>query len=331
MDMVSAICPNCHIMLVEASSAFTNDLGAAEQTAVNKGARFVSNSWSGGEGFGQDEFNSDFNHPGDVIAFAAGDDGTGPAYPTDLQYVTAVGGTTLKHASGKRGWSETTWGVNRAVANGTGSGCSVLEPKASWQRADANASTGCLDRTENDVSAVADPNTGVVIYDSFKTHPAGLLEIGGTSAATPIITSIYALAGTPTKGTYPAEYPYLHAKNLFDVTSGVNGKCESFRQYICHSKRGYDGPTGLGTPNGVLAFGPGASSNDFSIAVSPTSGTVTAGVGDVTATVSTATTSGSAQPLSLFASGLPAGASASPRRRPSCRAVRRRSRSRPRC
>lgn len=254
VDMVSAICPRCHILLVEAKSAFTNDLGAAEQTAIKKGARYVSNSWSGLEGFGQDIFNRDFNHPGDVIAFASGDFGTGPAYPTDLQYVTAVGGTTLKHAANKRGWSETAWGANRAVAEGTGSGCSVFEPKPSWQRADANASTGCLNRTENDVSAVGDPNTGVLIFDTFKSHPSGLFDIGGTSAATPIITSIYALAGTPTRATYPAEYPYLHTKNLFDVTGGVNGKCESFRQYICHAKKGFDGPTGLGTPNGTGAF-----------------------------------------------------------------------------
>ncbi len=254
VDMVSAICSKCHILLVEAKSAFTNDLGAAEQTAIKKGARFVSNSWSGGESFGQDIFNPDFNHPGDVIAFAAGDFGTGPAYPTDLQYVTAVGGTTLKHAKGKRGWSETAWGANKASAFGTGSGCSVLEPKASWQRADANASTGCLNRTENDVSAVGDPDTGVLIYDTYKSQPSGLADIGGTSAATPIITSIYALAGTPAHGTYPAEYPYLHTSHLFDVTSGVNGKCESFRQYICHGKKGYDGPTGLGTPNGTGAF-----------------------------------------------------------------------------
>jgi hypothetical protein len=254
VDMVSAVCPNCHILLVEATTNATTDLGAAEQTAVAKGARFVSNSWSGPEFFGDDVSNADFNHPGDVISFAAGDAATGPAYPTDLQYVTSVGGTSLKHARNKRGWSESAWGVNVTNGEGTAGGCSVQEPKPSWQRADANASTGCLNRTENDISAVSDPNTGVLIWDSFKVTPSGLQEIGGTSAATPIVTAIAALAGTPTKGSYPAEYPYLHTSHLFDVTAGVSGKCESFRQYLCHGVRGFDGPTGLGTPNGTAAF-----------------------------------------------------------------------------
>lgn len=256
LDMVSAICPRCHILLVEAKTNSTANLGTAEKTAIAKGARYVSNSWSGPEFFGQDEFNADFNHPGDVIDFAAGDSGYSPAYPTDLQYVTAIGGTSLRHARNKRGWSETVWGKanSQATMDGTGGGCSGLEPKPSWQRADAAAPGGCLLRTENDVSAVSDPNTGVLIYDTYRTNPPGLFEIGGTSAATPIITAIYALAGTPTRGTYPAEYPYLHSSHLFDVTGGANGKCEKFRQYLCHGKRGYDGPTGLGTPNGTRAF-----------------------------------------------------------------------------
>jgi hypothetical protein len=254
LDMVSAICPKCHILLVEARSAQTSDLGTAENTAIAKGARYVSNSWSGGEFFGQDQFNSDFNHAGDVLDFAAGDSGYAPAYPTDLQYVTAIGGTSLRHAKNKRGWSENVWGAanSQAIQDGTGGGCSGLEPKPSWQRADATSPHGCLLRTENDVSAVADPNTGVLIYDTFQEP--GLFEIGGTSAATPIITAIYALAGTPTRGSYPSEYPYLHASHLFDVTSGTNGKCEKFRPYLCHGERGYDAPTGLGTPNGTGAF-----------------------------------------------------------------------------
>jgi hypothetical protein len=253
LDMVSAICPKCHILLVEANSNATSDLGGAEDTAVRLGARYVSNSWSGGEFFGQDDLDSNFNHPGDVIDFAAGDFGYGAAYPTDLQYVTAVGGTSLKHAHNRRGWAETVWGAaNSSTVGGTAGGCSTLEPKASWQREDATEPDGCLNRTENDVSAEADPNTGVLIYDTYKSP--GLFEIGGTSAATPIITAIYALAGTPTKSTYPAQYPYLHTSHLFDVTSGLNGPCESFRKYLCHGEKGYDGPTGLGTPNGTAAF-----------------------------------------------------------------------------
>ena len=254
LDMVSAICPNCHILLVEASSTSTFDLGTSEDTALKLGARYVSNSWSGDEYYGQDYDNSFFNHPGDVLSFAADDEGYGPQYPTDLQYVTAVGGTTLKHAKNKRGWTESAWGFSQGI-EGTGSGCSAFEPKPSWQRADAKSPDGCLNRTETDVSADADPNTGALIYDSYKQ--SGFFDVGGTSEATPIITSVYALAGTPTRGSYPSEYPYLHTKDLFDVTSGVNGPCETFRKYLCHGLKGYDGPTGLGTPNGTGAFANG--------------------------------------------------------------------------
>ena len=302
VDMVSAVCPNCHILLVEAKTNGTTDLGAAEKTAVAKGARFVSNSWSGPEFFGDDASNGDFNHPGDVISFASGDFATGPAYPTDLQYVTAVGGTSLKHASNKRGWSESAWGVNTAFAEGTAGGCSVQEPKPSWQRADANASAGCLNRTENDVSAVADPNTGVLIWDTYKASPSGLQEIGGTSAATPIVTAISALAGTPAKGSYPAEYPYLHTSHLFDVTTGVSGKCETFRQYLCHGKGGYDGPTGLGSPNGTAAF---ANTAHLVTVVDP--GTQDASPSSPFSLKITGLNTGSAKSLKWSATGLPSG------------------------
>jgi hypothetical protein len=257
LDMVSAICPNCRILLIEARTPSTFDLGTAELAAVSAGAKFVSNSWNGQEFTGQDTFNRYFNHPGVAVDFASGDFDYGPGYPSDLQYVTSIGGTSLRHASGKRGWSEKVWGPGSSFnREGTGSGCSALEAKPSWQRADATSPGGCLNRTENDVSADANPSTGVAMYDTWRSPdwPKGWNEFGGTSAATPIITSIYALAGTPAKGTYPAEYPYLHRSSLFDVTSGSNGKCESFRQYLCNGKRGYDGPTGLGTPDGTAAF-----------------------------------------------------------------------------
>jgi hypothetical protein len=254
LDMVSAICPNCRILLVEASSPFTSDLGRAEDTAIRLGARYVSNSWSGNEFYGQDYANAFFNHPGDVVAFAAGDHGYAAQYPADLQYVTAVGGTTLTHARNRRGWQESAWGVAPPGSEGTGSGCSAFEPKPSWQRADASYLTGCLNRTEVDVSADANPNTGVLVYDTFQQYPSGFEEVGGTSEATPIITATYALAGTPSRGSYPAEYPYLHTGHLFDVTSGQNGTCEKDRRYLCHGTKGFDGPTGLGTPDGTGAF-----------------------------------------------------------------------------
>jgi hypothetical protein len=256
LDMVSAVCPRCHILLVEANFPDASDLGTAVDTAAAMGARYISNSWEGPEFFdlglfALSGFNHFFNHPGVAIGFSSGDFGYSPGWPGDLQFVTAVGGTSLKRAGNRRGFTESVWGSGSAGAEGTGSGCSAIEAKPSWQRADAVEPAGCLNRTENDVAAVADPNTGVVVFDSFQRP--GRLVLGGTSVAAPIVTSVYALAGTPTRHSYPAEYPYLH-RRLFDVTSGVNGPCEAVRQYLCHGEKGYDGPTGLGTPDGTTAF-----------------------------------------------------------------------------
>ena len=251
LDMVSAICPRCHILLVEASFPDVSDLGTAVDTAVRMGARYVSNSWGGPELVGLHSFDHFFNHPGAAIGFAAGDFGYGAGYPADLPYVTSIGGTSLKRASGRRGFAESVWG-SATGSEGTASGCSAIEPKPSWQRIDATQPTGCLNRTMNDVAAVADPNTGVAIIDTYGRR--GRIVVGGTSASTPIVTSVYALAGRPTRSTYPAEYPYLHSAHLFPVTTGANGQCEQDRQYLCTGERGYDGPTGLGTPDGIGAF-----------------------------------------------------------------------------
>jgi len=182
-----------------------------------------------------------YNHPGIVITAAAGDDGYGVMYPAASQYVTSVGGTSLYHLkSGTRAWTEETW-------FGTGSGCAKYEAKPSWQ-----TDKGCARRADNDVAAVADPFTGVALYDTY--DDLGWTEVGGTSASSPIIASVYALAGTPAAGTYPASYPYAHTGHLYDVTSGTNGVCT--RLYLCEAKKGYDGPTGSGTPEGIAAFTP---------------------------------------------------------------------------
>jgi hypothetical protein len=253
LDMVSAICPRCHITLVEADSPTTLNLGTAVNTAVNLGAKYVSNSWGGPEFTGENHYSHFFNHPGRVIDFASGDLGFGPTFPADLQYVTSIGGTRLVHSSSGRGWSESVWGTS--ATEGTGSGCSNGQAKPSWQTEDGGPG-GCLTRTQNDVAAVADPNTGVAVYDTFGA-PGGII-VGGTSASTPIITAIYALAGKPKTNTYPAEYAYLRKGQLFDVTTGSNGPCPSSRPYLCTGEMGYDGPTGLGTPDGIKGFGVGA-------------------------------------------------------------------------
>ncbi|HEX6933128.1 MAG TPA: putative Ig domain-containing protein [Streptosporangiaceae bacterium] len=252
LDMVSAICPKCHILLVESKNALTTNLGTAVNRAVTMGAKYVSNSWGGPEFTGENHFSHFFNHPGRVINFASGDLGFGATFPADLQYVTSIGGTSLVHASGGRGWAETVWGSSSG-GDGTASGCSNGQAKPSWQLADRTTTPGCPTRTENDVAAVADPNTGVIVFDTFGAP--GPIEVGGTSAATPIITGIYALAGSPKTRTYPAEYSYLRKGHLFDVVGGANGPCGT---YLCQGLTGFDGPTGLGTPNGIMAFGTGS-------------------------------------------------------------------------
>jgi subtilase family serine protease len=188
---------------------------------------------------------------------SSGDSGYGVEYPAASKYVTAVGGTTLSRASNARGWTETVW-------SGAGSGCSAYEAKPAWQ-----TDSACAKRTVADASAVADPNTGVAVYDTYSTTGGligiggttggtGWMTVGGTSASAPIIAATYALAGNGASVSY-GSYPYSHAASLFDVTSGTNASGGLFGtscggNYLCTGKPGYDGPTGVGTPNGTAGF-----------------------------------------------------------------------------
>jgi subtilase family serine protease len=257
LDAVSSACPDCKILLVEASSASTADLVAAEDTAAKAaGVASVSNSWGGSEDSSILSEDSHFNHPGVAITASSGDDGYGVSWPASSQYVTGVGGTTLTSASNARGWSETTW-------SGAGSGCSAFEPKPAWQ-----TDPGCAKRTVADVSADADPNSGLGVYDTYNNCGTssfcdslieagiaqgldGWAQVGGTSLSSPLIASVYALAGNSASVT-AGSYPYSHTSSLFDVTSGSNGTCSP--SYLCTAGTGYDGPTGLGTPNGTSGF-----------------------------------------------------------------------------
>jgi subtilase family serine protease len=297
IDMVSAICPLCHIILVEANSADTADLGAGVNAAVSLGADFVSNSYGGSESSSDNTYDSEYyNHPGVAVTASAGDDGYGVSYPAASADVTAVGGTSLSTASNSRGWTETVWGSSSG-GEGTGSGCSADSSKPSWQ-----TDTGCSKRTDNDVAAVADPNTGLAVYDTYSE--GGWLEVGGTSASSPIIASTFALAGTPAAGTYPSSYIYKHTSNLYDVTSGADGSCSP--AYLCTGEVGYDGPTGWGTPDGVTAYSNGAATNTVTV-TNP--GNQTGTVGTAASLQISAADSASGQTLTYTATGLPAGLS----------------------
>jgi subtilase family serine protease len=238
VDMVSAICPKCNILLVEAYGGWIGGLGKAVNTAVKLGAIAVSNSYENRTK--PRDLNLDekyYNHPGVAITVASGDAGYNNfrQFPASSQYVIAVGGTFLTRDGSKRGWHETAW-------SGSGSECAIYDQKPAWQ-----TDTDCNMRTVADVSADASPGSGAAVYDTF--GQGGWLVVGGTSESSPIIAAVFGLAGD--KVTY-AERLYQDPGKLFDVTSGTNGSCGG--SYLCTAGTGYDGPTGLGTPNGIGDF-----------------------------------------------------------------------------
>jgi subtilase family serine protease len=239
VEMAHAICQNCKVVLVEAkTNSFTN-LSTAVDTAARLGADVISNSYGGSEFSSETTatYDGHYNHPGVAVTVSSGDNGYGVEYPAASQYVTAVGGTTL-NLSGNTRTSESVW-------SGAGSGCSAYEPKPSWQ-----TDSGCARRTVADVAAVADPATGASVYDTTTYQgQSGWFKVGGTSLAAPLVGAVYALGTTPV--TY-GSYPYSHSGSLYDVLTGSNGSCGG--SYLCTGASGYDGPTGLGTPNGTGGF-----------------------------------------------------------------------------
>jgi hypothetical protein len=246
VDMVSAACPRCRILVVEARSQAFTDLAAAENTAVRLGAAVVSNSYGGRENGLILATARDYYHPGHAIVASSGDFGyTAASYPADLTTVTSVGGTELSRARNGRGWLEKVW--NEPGIGAGASGCSAYVAKPRWQH-DAH----CSGRTVADVAALA---WEVAVYDKFY---GGWVLVGGTSASSPIVAGIYGLAGNAAKAG--PGYEYAHARALFDVTAGNNdwwffeggGACGN--DYMCVAKKGYDAPTGLGTPDGMGAF-----------------------------------------------------------------------------
>jgi subtilase family serine protease len=239
VETAHALCQNCKILLVEANSNQFADLAAAEDTAARLGASVISNSYGGSEFSSETSASYDghFNHPGVAITVSSGDGGYGVEYPAASPYVTAVGGTTLQLNSDGTRRAETAW-------SGAGSGCSAYEPKPSWQ-----TDSGCSRRTVADVSADADPATGASVYDSTRYQgQKGWFKVGGTSLAAPLLAGVYALAGNAATLNY-GSYPYAHTSSLFDILSGSNGSCAG--SYLCTAAPGYDGPSGLGSPNGT--------------------------------------------------------------------------------
>ena len=248
LDAVSSACPNCHILLVQGDDNSLANLGIAENTSVSLGAKFVSNSYGvPGEDPSELQFDQYYTHPGVAVVAATGDTGNLTNWPATNPKVTGAGGTTLtKNTSVPRGWTETAWSSG-------GSGCSPFEPRPSYQN---GINTDCPDnKAIADLSADADPNSGLAVYDT--NGQTGWLQVGGTSLSTPLLTAMYALAGTPATGTFPVSYAYHdphRSSHIFDVTQGSNGGCGTV---LCNAGPGWDGPTGLGTPDRVAALASG--------------------------------------------------------------------------
>jgi len=225
VDMVSAACPACKILLVEANTSNLDDLGAAVDRAVALGANAVSNSYAAQEYPDEIKTEAHFNHVGVPITVSSGDGGPGATYPAASRYVTAVGGTVMTGSSGS--YHET------AGWNNTGRGCSTYIGKPWWQ-----SHFKCVGRAMTDVSALADPASGVAVYDSFVSpgQTGGWAVLGGTSVGAPIVASAYALAND-FAGRNSAARLYWRYQYLNDVPPA-----------------GWDYITGLGSPNGVGAF-----------------------------------------------------------------------------
>ena len=242
LDAVSALCPNCRILLVEANSAMSSDLNAAQATAAALGANQISDSWtfavSGGILAGRWIF------PGISTVAATGDTGylgtNTDNFPAAFSGVTAAGGTSLAPAVGgnARGFSEGAW-------SGASSGCDLHVSKPSWQ-----TDTGCVGRAYADLSADADPATGLSFYDSEK---GGWGVVGGTSLAAPLIAAYYAITGVTASST--PRWAYVNSASLNDPISGSTGTCAANIRYICNAGPGYDGPTGVGSISGTVATG----------------------------------------------------------------------------
>lgn len=237
LDTVSAICSSCKIYLIEANSGSFSDLGHAVKTAARLGAHVISNGYGGVESSETRRYEPAYNHIGVAVIASSGDHGYGVEFPASSPHVIAVGGTHLVRDSSNRGWNEVSW-------SHSGSGCSTVYRKPNWQE-----DNGCSRRTVADVSAVADPLTGVSVYGPASQTKSGWFVLGGTSAAAALVAGVYGVNGGAVN--YGSN-PYGDTADLFDVTSGSNGSCGG--SYLCTAMPGYDGPTGLGTPNGSSAF-----------------------------------------------------------------------------
>jgi uncharacterized protein (TIGR03382 family) len=255
VDMASAGCPRCNILVVQADDNNGDGMLIAQNVAVRLGATVISNSWGSIEDPTPNpvevaRLEAFFNHPSVAIFAASGDNGyndggLGPGYPATSQHVIAVGGTRLRRDTSERGWAETAWAMG-------GSACSLSIPKPAHQ-----VLSPCRFKATADVSAVGDPATGVAVYHAAAER-GPWLPVGGTSASSPLVAAIIAATGN---GTATGAFFSANTSKLFDVTTGNNGTCAP-DTLLCNAAVGWDGPTGYGTPNGRALAPPSTNPQD---------------------------------------------------------------------
>jgi prepilin-type N-terminal cleavage/methylation domain-containing protein len=243
VQMAHAVCQTCKILLVEAQSNSFSDIAISENEAAQLGATAISNSYGAPDFSGETAYDSYYNHPGTYVTASSGDWGYGAYYPAASKSVIAVGGTTLSLLPNYTYSSESVWGLS-------GSGCSLYELANSFQTSVPNWNlTGCgTKRSIADVSADADPNTGVSVYDSTPYgSSSGWWILGGTSVSSPLIASALTLTGNALSSIPSASYIYSNPSKFRDVTTGSDGSCGG--STACTASAGYDGPSGIGSPD----------------------------------------------------------------------------------
>ncbi len=251
VEMVSAACPDCSILLVEADSPNSWDLGPAVSEAVTLGASAVSNSYGAvedpndpfGVAYSDGPYVSYFQHDGVLIAVASGDGafdnqgqpgndgGLGPSFPATVPSVLSVGGTTLTAFgdAGTRGYLEAAWRFST-------SGCSSEFPTPDYQKS-IDAGT-CAMRANTDVAAAA---SGIATYVAGAWSPAS-----GTSCASPFVTGLLTRVGLADR---PNSFFYDNPASFYDVVKGKNDNGTHCTDVMCNAAVGWDGPTGWGSPN----------------------------------------------------------------------------------
>jgi hypothetical protein len=246
VSMISAACPHCRILVVDANSTSDWDLAQTDDTAARMGAAVISNSYGQRENGLAMKFRGNYVHHSHMTVVSSGDLGYDAAnFPANLAGVTAVGGTALARARNSRGFTERVWN-DPDIFGAAGSGCSAYVGKPAWQH-----DRHCPGRTVADISAIA---TDIPIFNAAW---GGWITVAGTSVSAPFISGVYGLAGNARHIT--PRHLYTHRGDFFDTTRGNNVLFGSPQQtcgrdYLCVAKKGYDAPTGLGTPNGTAGF-----------------------------------------------------------------------------